>query len=396
MDRLKRGLAATLAAALLVFISTVALRNWWGERLLSRAQSEQRRGNINGASEIYLQAAKYGRDEAAVALARLAFYRLRWDDVRRHARRAIELNPLRGYPHVLLAYARAAEKDVRRAEGMESVMDECRRAVALEPGDAGLWKSCADLELRLSLAANREEGGAEGRSLLKEYRGETVEGYRQAIRHDGRQAAKIAAALARTHPDATFVLDVVGDGELPVLKAAVGSLLEEGKWDEVAGVYWERAALASSPGLYYRAAAESLQKIRRREEAFAVMSRYLVLAPDDAEAHYRAAEIGFARGKEAWEDTRRLYLRALALDPDNGDYRRRYGIRLFGMGELVEAQSQLERVVERDSGDAKAYFTIGRILEKAEEKEAALTQYRKALSLRPRHSGYRKAVDALQ
>ena len=29
MDRLKRGMAATLAAALLVFISTVAVRNWW-------------------------------------------------------------------------------------------------------------------------------------------------------------------------------------------------------------------------------------------------------------------------------------------------------------------------------------------------------------------------------
>ena len=392
MDRLKRGMAATLAAALLVFISTVAVRNWWGERLLSQAQSEQKRGNINGASELYLQAAKYGRDEAAVSLARLAFYRRRWDDVRRHAGRAIELNPLRGYPHVLLAYARAAERDVRRAEGMESVMDECRRAVVLEPSNAGLWKSCADLELRLSLAADREEGG----SLLKEYRRETAEGYRQAIRHDSRQAVGIAASLARTHPDGTFVLDVVGDGELPVLRAAVGALLEKGKWEEVADVYWERAALSSSPVLYYRAAAESLQRLRRQEEAFAVMSRYLVLTPDDAEAHYRAAEISFARGKEAWEETRRLYLRALALDPGNGDYRRRYGMRLFGMGELAEAQSQVEQVIERDPGDAEAYFTLGRILEKAEEKSAALSQYRKALSLRPRHSAYRSAVEALR
>lgn len=392
MGRLKRAVVATLAVAFLLFISTVAVRNWWGERLLSRAQSEQKRGNINGASELYLQAAKYGRDEAAVALARLAFYRRRWDDVRRHAGRAIELNPLRGYPHVLLAYARAAEKEVRRAEGMEQVMGECRRAGALEPSNAGLWKSCADLALRLSLAANREEGG----SLLKEYRGETVEGYRQAIRHDIRQAVGIAAALARAHPDGTFVLDVVGDGELPALRAAVGSLLEEGKWGEVEGAYWEKAALSSTPGLYYRAAAESLQRLRRQEEAFAVMSRYLALAPDDAEAHYRAAETGFARGKEAWEETRRLYLRALSLDPGNSATRRRYGIRLYGMGQLVQARSQLERVVEEDPGDAEAHFTLGRILEKAEERSAALSQYRKALSLRPQHKAYRKAVEALR
>jgi tetratricopeptide (TPR) repeat protein len=378
MDRLKRAAVATLAVALLLFISTVAVRNWWGERLLSRARSEQKRGNINGASVFYRQAERYGRDEAAVALARLAFYRREWDDVRRHAGRAIDLNPLRGYPHVLLAYARAVETEVRRA-------------VALEPGNAALWKSCADLALRLSLAANREEG-----TLLEEYRGETAQAYRQAIRHDSRQAGGIVAALARSHPDGTFVLDVVADGELPVLMAAVGSLLDEGRWSEVAGAYWERAAISSSPGLYYRAAAESLRRLRRHEEAYAVMSRYLALAPDDAEAHYRAAETGFARGKEAWEETRGLYLRALALDPDSGDYRRRYGVRLYAMGELAEAQSQLERVVEKDPGDAEAYFYLGRILEKAQEKEDALSRYRKALSLRPQHGAYRKAVEALR
>lgn len=392
MDRLKRGLAATVAVALLLFISTVAVRNWWGERLLSRARSEQKRGNINGASELYLQAERYGRDEAAVALARLAFYRREWDDVRRHAGRAIDLNPLRGYPHVLLASARAAEKEVLRVEGMEQVMDECRRAVALEPGNAGLWKSCADLALRLSLAAAEEEGG----TLLREYREETAAAYRQAIRYDNRQAGGIVAALARSHPDGTFVLDVVADGELPTLRAAVGSLLEEGRWGEVAGSYWEKAAISSSPGLYYRAAAESLRRLRRHEEAYVVMSRYLALAPDDAEAHYRAAETGFARGKEAWEETRGLYLRALALDPDSVVYRRRYGVRLYAMGELAEAQSQFERVVEKDPGDAESYFYLGRILEKAQERSDALSRYRKALSLRPQHGAYRKAVEALQ
>jgi tetratricopeptide (TPR) repeat protein len=392
MDRLKRAAAATLAVALLLFISTVAVRNWWGERLLSRAQSEQKSGNINGASELYRQAAEYGRDEAAVALARLAFYRRRWDDVRRHAGWAIELNPLRGYPHVLLAYARAAEKDIRRVEGMEQVMDECRRAVALEPGNAGLWKSCADLALRLSLAPSGEEGGV----LLREYRRETAEAYRQAIRHDRRQAEEVAAALAQSHPDGTFVLEVVGDGDLQVLRAAVVSFIEEGRWGEVADAYWERAGLSPSPGLYYRAAAESLQRLRRQEEAFAVMDRYLALAPEDAEAHYLAAEAGFARGKEAWEETRRLYLRALALDPDNGGYRRRYGIRLYGMGELKEAQSQLERVVEENPRDAEAYFHLGRILEGAQEKEDALSHYRKALSLRPQQRAYRRAIEALR
>jgi tetratricopeptide (TPR) repeat protein len=392
MDRLKRGLAALAAAVLLIFISTVAVRNWWGERLLTRAQSEQKRGNINGASELYLQAEGYGRDEAAVALARLAYYRRRWEDVRLHARRAIELNPLRGYPHVLLAYARAAERSALQVEGMEQVMDECRRAVALEPSSAGLWKSCADLALRLSLAAGREDGGL----LLEEYRGEMAEDYRQAIRHDSRQAVVIAAALARSHPDGTFVLDVIGDEDLQPLAAAVGALFEEGKWGEVAGDYWERASHSSSPGPYYHAAAQSLQRLRRHEEAFAVRSRYLALVPDDAEAHYRAAETGSALGKEAWKETRRLYLRALELDPDNGDYRRRYGVRLFGVGEPGEAQSQLERVVEKDPGDAEAYFALGRILEKAQEKEIALAHYRKALSLRPQHRAYQKAVEALR
>ena len=141
---------------------------------------------------------------------------------------------------------------------------------------------------------------------------------------------------------------------------------------------------------------QSLQKARRREEAFAVMNRYLLLAPDDAEAHYRAAETGAALGKAAWEETERLYQQALLLDPDNGDYRRRYGLRLYGVGKPGQARSQLDQVIEKDPGDAQAYFILGLVLQKEGEKEAALSQYRKALSLRPGHGAYRKAVEALR
>lgn len=390
MKDFQKIFSAVAAAGLLVFSSTVAVRDWRGGRFLEEARTEQARGNINGARGLYEKALRRGRDEAAVALAKMAFYRRDWDEVRRYASEAVRINPMQGYVHMVLAYTAAAEEEVRGREGVEDVLGECRRAVALDPTDGGLWRSYADLALRVYVGEVRNWADEDGREL---YRDETIHAFRQALRHDPGKPGEILRAPAEAHPDEEFLPAIVRDLGAPALTAAVVHLLESGRWENDEATWWQEASRSASPGEYHLAAAAALRRRKRHGDAFEVLTRYLSSNPEDAEIMYRAAEEAAALGNEMWATANDLYLGALRRDPESVAYRRGYGMRLSRFGEPEEALRQLSLAAAADPRDAHVHFVMGRMAEKMHDIEGAQQHYRRAVSLRPRSRSYRAALE---
>lgn len=390
MNRAHRILPAALTVLLVIILSGAALRSWWGEHLMSRALSEQKRGNILGAEVLYQRALKCGKEEAAVTLARMAFFGREWEDLRRYARQAVALNPLRGYVHILLGHARAAEKGFRSPAGVDAVLKESRRAVLVEPTNADLWRLYADLALRLYVGEvlTWEDGDLTGR-----YRGEVVRAYRQAIRFDPERTRDTLSFLVDSVPDTPLLMEITAGQEAQVLEDLVGILLGKGRWEEARDSYWDTSSRSSSLRAFRLAAAEALRRSGRSGEASAVLQEYLLSSPHDAEALFRAAEVGVGQGGKTSEETERLFRRALELEPENWAWQRRFAVFLFHGGNVSEAFSRLRQVVKAKSGDAETYYYLGRIMELQGDAEGARGHFRRAIALSPGNEVYRKALE---
>ena len=171
-------LAVCGALMLLGFSSVTAVRNWLSDRVLKEARKEQKRGNINGARDLYGEALAHGRVEGAVALAQMALYRRDWPGVENYAAKAMAANPTDAYPHLLLAHAAAASGKPEGAEGAEFILEECRKAASLEPLSGTYWKSCADLTLGVYM---REAVHWAEEEEKERYREGTLAGYKRAL-----------------------------------------------------------------------------------------------------------------------------------------------------------------------------------------------------------------------
>jgi len=317
MKRSHRLVQLSLAAALLLFASAVAVRHWWGDRLLEEARSEQRRGNIDDAAELYRRASRWGREEAAVMVARIALPRRQWDDLRRYAGKAAAISPLQGYPHLLLGYGREAEVESWGPEEVEYVLDEFRRAVALEPRDGSFWRSYADMALKLY-----------GREVLTwddpvgedKYRREVIEAYGRTLAADPRGRRALVAFLVGAVPDASFLMEVTAGSDADLLTELAFQFLKNGRWDRAAEAYWERASGSSSRRSYYLAAAGAYRRMKLHSEAAGVLRAWLQEYPDDADALYLLGGIMKSLGEV--EGARRHFERALSLNPGNSTYRK--------------------------------------------------------------------------
>jgi len=178
MRRSTSVLVACGALLLLGFSSVAAVRNWMGERALSEARKEQKRGNINGAQDLYGEALALGRTEGAVALAKTALYRRDWKGVETYTAEAMKADPSDAYPHLILAHAAAVSAMPEGVEGVEVIFGECRKATSLEPLNGKNWKSCSDLTLGVYM---REIVHWSEKSEKERYREETLAGYRRAL-----------------------------------------------------------------------------------------------------------------------------------------------------------------------------------------------------------------------
>jgi len=316
MNTVGRVCGTSAAVLLLLFSSAVAVRNWRGERMLVRARAEQKQGNINGARDLYRQALARGRGEAAASLARMAFYRRDWEEVEAYAAQALAADPTDGHVHMLVAYARASGGPAKGREDVEHILGECRRAVSLDPTNAGLWASCADLTLRLYVREIRH--WAEERER-EQYREEALHAYRRSLRLGAGKAGETLRGAAEAYPDPAFLPEAVLGQDVAAMTAAASLLLERGRWEESRDSWWRVGEASSSPGEFALAAAEALRRKRRRGEALDVFRRYLEAHPDDDHAYFSMGQM--AEKMKDREVARKYYLRASSLRPENEAYR---------------------------------------------------------------------------
>jgi tetratricopeptide (TPR) repeat protein len=306
-----RGKIGVLVACgsllLLGFSSVTAVRNWMGERALADARKEQKRGNINGAREGYAQALSLGKDEGALALARMALLRRDLESVETYAEQAMVIDPTNGYVHLLLAHAAAVGEDAVDESAAERILVECGKAVWLEPTNGYFWKTCADLNLRFSAGSER-------------HRGEALHGYRKALRFSTSSALDILRAPAEIFPDPEFLPETVVAGDMAAMTAAAALLLETGRWEESRAAWRRMEGKSSSPEGFSVAAGRALAAKGRHGEALEEYERALERAPDDDRAWF-----GMGRSAEKSGDRTRAaesYRRAVQLQGDSVRYRK--------------------------------------------------------------------------
>jgi predicted AlkP superfamily phosphohydrolase/phosphomutase/Tfp pilus assembly protein PilF len=99
----------------------------------------------------------------------------------------------------------------------------------------------------------------------------------------------------------------------------------------------------------------------------------------------------FESGKHA--EAAEIYARLVEEKPDDGSLRASYAGALGALGRYDEALAQLERAIALDPVNSEAYYNLGLIHERRNQRDAAVAAYRSALRYRP---GYEPAVAALR
>lgn len=390
MNQLRHRLVCLAAALFLVAISVIAVRDWWGERRLAEGRRAQKEGNVNKAVVLYEKALDLGKADAAVAMARIAYLRRDWDKALHYIEKATEITPVRGYLRILHAYTLAAATTRWSPEDIEEILVQCRNGVALDPTNPDLWKSYGEIVLDI---LGREEVFREREALESRYREEMIQAFQTAVKYSPRTGRSVIRQVGDLYPEPSILLQIAGKDNQRVLTEAVLLLLEKGRWEDGAELYWEVSRGAESARPFYLAAADALQRSREPVQSLEVLKEYLSRFPDDGEAHSRAALIAFAAPERDWETVRGHHLRALELEPGRALFRRRYGLHLYRMGELEAGLEQLLMAVKENPRDAETHFILGRLYEKVDDRKKAKASFLRAFSIRPEVERYRNAAE---
>lgn len=196
------------------------------------------------------------------------------------------------------------------------ILAECRKAVTLAPAEGSIWKSCADLSLRLYLRDEGHAGGEEERTRLRE---ETLRAYRQALRLGLGPPGETLRMPAVSYPDPSFLAEAVPEASLAAMMTAVGLLLDSGRWEESRASWWRVAEASSVPASYALAAGEVLERRKRYGEAVEAYRKAVEKAPGDDRAWF-----GMGRAAEKMgelELAAESYLRAYELKSETDRYR---------------------------------------------------------------------------
>jgi len=93
-----------------------------------------------------------------------------------------------------------------------------------------------------------------------------------------------------------------------------------------------------------------------------------------------------------WHDSETLFRHALAVTEDNSIAHFNLGVANNDQGQVDEAISQFQAVIQLNPEDDEAHFNLGSVLDKKGQIDAAISQYQEALRLRP---GYAEAHNNL-
>jgi Flp pilus assembly protein TadD len=168
-----------------------------------------------------------------------------------------------------------------------------------------------------------------------------------------------------THPQAQFGLgtlyDDLGRHELAIERFLVASEVDP-----------ENAQVRASLGAAYGA-------VGRFEDADAELKRALRLDPESMEVRAKEGLLAFRKGlyADAEADLRGV----CKHDPDHGPAHFYRGEALNRLGRVDEAIQVMERVIELQPHNWRAYHTLGMLFDKNHERERAAEMYRRAREL---------------
>ncbi len=142
---------------------------------------------------------------------------------------------------------------------------------------------------------------------------------------------------------------------------------------------------------------------RERDEAgksLEQLAAVIGIAPDSAEAEQARGMLGYAQAlalieEEAYEDSREILERMLAVVPADGRTRYQLGRVLFLQRRLAEAERQLAVAVARGPGHQEAHLLLGRIHELLDRRDSAIRAYETVLELGGDTAAGRQALPLL-
>jgi len=129
---------------------------------------------------------------------------------------------------------------------------------------------------------------------------------------------------------------------------------------------------------------DSLQKLKRFEEALASYDRALTLRPEYVEALYNRGRALYEL--ERFEEALASYDRALALRPTYAEAVNNRGVALKELKRLEEALAGYDRALMLRPNYPEALFNRGNILKELKRFDEALTSYDRAIALRPNYA----------
>ncbi|MEM6600836.1 MAG: tetratricopeptide repeat protein, partial [Verrucomicrobiota bacterium] len=98
---------------------------------------------------------------------------------------------------------------------------------------------------------------------------------------------------------------------------------------------------------------------------------------------------------ENMDKAQEAYRRAISLDPDHMGAHTNLALIMIHRGEVKEARTLMDQMVERHPDSSSGWFALGCVCEQQEDMDAAVDAYRESLKLNPEKKEARKNLDAI-
>lgn len=159
--------------------------------------------------------------------------------------------------------------------------------------------------------------------------------------------------------------------------------LEEGRMSLGLAALQEAVALDPSTALYHNALGVVYLNLKRQPEALEELRRAVELDGNYGEALHNLGVAYAEAGK--WEDAIRMYKKALSL-PTYGNTEGTYnnlGFAYYNLNRLKEAEETFRFLLRLEPNTVSAHYLLGLVLLKAERRDEAKAEFRRARELAP-------------
>jgi len=159
--------------------------------------------------------------------------------------------------------------------------------------------------------------------------------------------------------------------------------LEEGRTALGLAALQEAVALDPSTALYHNALGVVYLDLKQQREALVELKRAVDLDPNYGDALHSLGVAYATAGK--WEDAVQMYKKALAL-PSYGNIEGTYsnlGWAYYNLNRLKEAEETFRFLLRLEPNMVSAHYLLGLVLLKAERRDDAKAEFRRARELAP-------------